>query len=94
VIDRHHRDSDRMNNDHENIAFLCRRHHSAAHRASDGKIGGGPRPRVAREFREAAIARAHEGARLRDAGASTAEIARSLAVDPKTVTRWFRKYAV
>ena len=25
VIDRHHRDSDRMNNSPENIAFLCRK---------------------------------------------------------------------
>jgi hypothetical protein len=92
VIDRHHRDGDRMNNAESNIAFLCRRDHVAAHRLLDGQIGGGVRPRVNEMLRSKAIARSAEAARLRDAGQTTRQIAASLGVDPWTVLRWFQKY--
>lgn len=92
VIDRHHRSNDRMDNSPENIAFLCRKHHLGAHRLTDGKVGGGPRPRIVALMRDRAVARAREAAALRDQGASTREIASTMGVDPSSVTRWFLKY--
>lgn len=93
VIDRHHRDSDRMNNEPENIAFLCRRHHNAAHRATDGRIGGGPRPRIVALLHDRATDMARTARAMSAAGATTREIATALAVHPSSVTRWFKKYA-
>lgn len=92
VIDRHHRNADRLDNGPENIAFLCRRCHNAAHRALDGRIGGGPRPRIAAMFRAEAEARSIEARRLGVSGLGTAAIAAALGVHPDSVTRWFRKY--
>jgi hypothetical protein len=92
-VGRHHADGDRLNNTRENIVFLCKRHHIAAHRALDGRIGGGPRPRVAEMQRQRARSRYLEAAAMRDSGCSTVSIAASLGVDRKTVTRWFQKYA-
>jgi len=94
VIDRHHRNSDRLDNSPENIAFLCRKHHNAAHRLTDGKIGGGPRPRVAAMMHDRTVVRAREAAALRDAGVSIPEIARRMGVDSWSVHRWFRKYGL
>lgn len=93
AIDRHHRNSDRLDNSPENIAFLCRRHHHAAHRLSDGKVGGGPRPRIAALLRSRALERYAEAVRLREAGLSDRAIAERMGVDVWSVTRWFRKYA-
>lgn len=92
TVDRHHRNSDRLDNRPENIAFLCRKHHHEAHRASDGMVGGGPRPRVASMFREQAVARSKEARRLAAEGYTVPEIARRMGVDPWSVHRWFRKY--
>lgn len=39
VIDRHHRNSDRLDNRAENIAFLCRKHHQGRSPA-DGRTSG------------------------------------------------------
>jgi hypothetical protein len=91
-IDRHHRNSDRLDNAPENIAFLCRRHHHAAHKLTDGKVGGGPRPRIAALLHDRAIVSAIEAAALRDAGLTQAAIAARMGVNPKTVSRWFGKY--
>lgn len=93
-IDRHHRNSDREDNRPENIAFLCRRHHHAAHRASDGKVGGGPRPRIAQMVRSRGLERAAVAWRLRGIGMADAEIAAVLGVSPMSVPRYFydRRY--
>ncbi len=93
VIDRHHRDSDRLNNAASNIAFLCRKHHQAAHSVSDGKVGGGPRPRIVALMRDRAMRRYESAVALRHYGWTTRQIAERLDVDPASVTRWFRKYA-
>ncbi len=92
-VQRHHRDSDRMNNDRSNIAFLCVQHHKDAHAASDGMVGGGARPRIYAMQRAQANDRASAAAGLRAEGVSTVEIARLMGVDRGTVSRWFRKYA-
>lgn len=92
--DRHHRNSDRLDNSPENIAFLCRKHHQAAHRLTDGKVGGGARPRIAALHRDRAIERATEAAALRDAGMVSADIAKRMGVDAWTVRRWFGKYGL
>lgn len=89
TVDRHHRDSDRLNNAPENIAFLCRRHHHDAHRQSDGKVGGGPRPRITRMFHDRGVERAVVAWRLRGIGMRNAEIAAALGVSPKSVQRYF-----
>jgi hypothetical protein len=94
VVDRHHRNSDRSDNSPENIAFLCRKHHNDAHRLTDGKVGGGPRPRIAAMFHEQALVRAREAAVMRSSGWTTEQIARALGVHPWTVIRWSRKYGV
>ena len=91
TVDRHHRDSDRLNNDPSNITFLCRRHHVAAHRASDGMIGGGARPRVAGLLRDRAVGQAMEAAGLVRSGMTYQEAAATMRVHPYTVRRWFRK---
>lgn len=93
VIDRHHRDSDRLNNDRSNIAFLCRRHHQAAHRLTDGKVGGGRRPRVNALQRARAEERAQHARRLLEAGMSIAEVGDQLGAHPASVYRWLRKYS-
>lgn len=92
VIDRHHRDSDRLNNDPSNIAFLCRRHHQAAHKLTDGKVGGGPRPRVVAEQRIRADERARLARRMVSSGMTVPAVAAAFGVDPSSVVRWFRKY--
>lgn len=92
VIDRHHRDSDRLNNDRSNIAFLCRKHHLAAHRVSDGKVGGGHRPRINAMHQKHALERFAEAKRLRGDGLTDPQIARRMGVDDWTVSRWFHKY--
>jgi hypothetical protein len=92
VVDRHHRDSDRMNNAPENIAFLCRKDHLAAHRNGDGMVGGGARPRIAAMHRANAIERSNQAREMSASGASTREIASAMGVDPWTVLRWFSKY--
>ena len=89
-IDRHHRDSDRLNNTRENIAFLCRRHHHAAHALTDGKVGGGPRPRIAKMTHDRGVERAAVAWRLRGIGMDDAEIAAALGVSPLSVPRYFR----
>ena len=93
TVDRHHRDSDRLNNAPDNIAFLCRKHHHAAHRETDGKVGGGPRPRIVAMMRERGLQRYRHAVMLRSHGLSNGEIADDLGVNPKSVDRWFRKYA-
>ena len=92
VIDRHHRNSDRSDNSAANIAFLCRKHHLAAHRESDGKVGGGARPRIVALNRDRAIDQAREAAPYFRSGWTTARIAETLGVHPETVRRWTRKY--
>ena len=92
VIDRHHRDSDRMNNAPENIAFLCRKDHNAAHRTSDGRIGGGPRPRIAAMHRARAAGMAGQARAMSASGMTAPQIAEALGVHPKSIDRWFRKY--
>jgi hypothetical protein len=91
-VQRHHRDGDRLNNTRANVAFLCVKHHKDAHRALDGAVGGGARPRIAAMMRDRAMESAAVARRCRDAGWTTAEIADGLEVDPWTVLRWFRKY--
>ena len=81
-----------MNNVRENIAFLCRLHHKAAHRALDGRIGGGPRPRIAAMFRAQAMNKAAIAWQMRDAGQTPKSIAAHFGVDLFSVYRWFRKY--
>ncbi len=93
VIDRHHRNSDRLDNSSENIAFLCRRHHHAAHRLTDGKVGGGARPRIVALMRDRAIERYQEAVRLRDEGLTDQAIAARMGVHYLSVRRWFAKYA-
>lgn len=93
TVDRHHIDSDRMNNEPDNIAFLCRKHHNDAHRQSDGRIGGGPRPRVVALMRDRAIARYRLAESYRrDLGWNNRTIAAHLGVHPDSVKRWFAKY--
>lgn len=92
VIDRHHRNSDRSDNSPANIAFLCRKHHHAAHRLTDGKVGGGPRPRIAALMHDRALERARAAAAMRAEGKSNAQIAWALGVHPLSVDRWQRKY--
>ena len=76
-----------------NIAFLCRKHHNDAHRALDGRIGGGPRPRITALLRERAVRRAGEAARLmRTEGLTYLQVAGRMDVNPWTVQRWFGKY--
>lgn len=91
VIDRHHRDSNRLNNDPSNIAFLCRRHHQAAHRLTDGKVGGGARPRVAKLGHDRGVARAAYARALKASGWTVDEIAAEMGVHPVSVFRWFRQ---
>ena len=91
---RHHVDSDRMNNSPENIRWLCKRHHAAAHGLSDGKVGGGHRPEVVNRQRAQAVERAKMAREMRDRGMTTAEVAAAMDVDRWTVTRWARKYEI
>ena len=81
-----------MNNERANIAFLCRRDHKAAHRLLDGRIGGGPRPRIAALFRDRAMEKAALAWTMRDAGQEPKAIAAHFGVDLFSVYRWFRKY--
>lgn len=91
-VQRHHRDSDRLNNSAENIAFLCVQHHKDAHRKSDKKLGGGARPRIATMMRDRAMERAQGVHEMVAEGHSVAEIARLRGVDPGTVRRWVKRY--
>lgn len=91
-VDRHHIDSDRLNNKPSNIAFLCKRHHKAAHRQSDGRVGGGLREGAGEASRRAAKSRAVQAAELRHAGMKIVEVAEVLGVHPVSVMRWWRKY--
>ena len=93
-VQRHHRDSDRMNNVHENIAFLCVKHHKEAHQESDGMVGGGPRPRVTRMMHDRAVEMSREARSLRADGLTVDEVAVRLRVHRASVLRWFRKYPV
>lgn len=93
-VQRHHIDSDRMNNAEANIAFLCVKHHKDAHRATDGAVGGGARPRITALLAGQARSKAAHAAELRRLGRSAAEIAADMGVDRGTVSRWFRKYPV
>ena len=92
IGERHHIDSNRLNNAPSNIEFLCKKHHKAAHRQSDGKVGGGPRPRVNAMRTAKAIRMTAEARRLRGQGLLIREIADRLGVHPVSVERWFRKY--
>lgn len=92
TVDRHHRNSDRLDNSPSNIAFLCRKHHQAAHRISDGKVGGGPRPRITAMFHEQALARARQASVLVSLGLTKRDVADALEVDAESVRRWFVKY--
>lgn len=67
-------------------------HHVAAHRGGDGKVGGGPRPRVTGMMRGRAISMSLDARRMLTAGSRTSEVAMRLGVHPDTVTRWLRKY--
>lgn len=91
-VQRHHVDSDRLNNSAENIRFLCAQHHRNAHRDGDGVVGGGPRPRVAAMLRDRAIAASTVARTMALGGMTTEQIAQKLEVNPWTVRRWFRKY--
>ena len=91
-VQRHHIDSDRMNNDASNIAFLCVQHHKDAHKASDGAVGGGARPRVNQIRTDKAIIGMGYARTLIEGGKSIDEAAAILRVHPHTVRRWFRKY--
>lgn len=92
--ERHHIDSDRLNNARSNVAFLCKKHHKDAHRLSDGKIGGGARPRVNAMRTAKAVAMTAEARGLRSQGLLVREVAGRLGVHEETVWRWFRKYPV
>jgi 5-methylcytosine-specific restriction endonuclease McrA len=92
VVDRHHRNSDRSDNSPENIAFLCRKHHNDAHRLTDGKVGGGPRPRIAALLHGRALENAGTAAAYLAAGWTTDEVADHLGVHPESVRRWMKKY--
>lgn len=92
MTDRHHRNSDRMDNSPENIAFLCRKHHLAAHKLSDGKVGGGPRPRIVALMHDRGLERYEQAVLLRRQGLTNAEIASRLSVHLDSVRRWFSKY--
>ena len=91
-VQRHHVDGDRMNNDRANIAFLCVQHHKDAHRVSDGKVGGGPRPRVAALLRDRAIAQTQIARQALADGYTLLGVAESMGVSVWTVHRWLRKY--
>jgi hypothetical protein len=91
-VQRHHRDGDRLNNDRSNIQFLCVKAHKEAHQKLDGKVGGGPRPRVNKMRTDKALAMTARARQMREAGHTIESIARSLDVHPLTVYRWFRKY--
>lgn len=91
-VQRHHNDGDRMNNTRENIAFLCVKHHKDAHRALDGKIGGGARPRINQLLTDRATANAQRARTMRASGMSSGAIGKELRVHPTSVLRWFRKY--
>lgn len=91
-IARHHVNSDRSDNRPENIQWLCRKHHVAAHRKSDQHVGGGPRPRIAAMERDAAIARASVARELLAQGMNHGEIGRQMGFARESVSRWFRKY--
>jgi hypothetical protein len=91
-VGRHHVNSDRLDNRPENIRYLCRLHHNAAHRISDGMLGGGPRPRVAARQRQAAIERAQMARELLADGLTHADVGRRMGFDPASVYRWLRKY--
>lgn len=92
VIDRHHRNSDRLDNSPENIAFLCRRHHHAAHKLTDGRVGGGARPRITAMIRDRAVAAAGEARRMLASGVPIADVAAQQGVSVYSVKRWLRKY--
>jgi hypothetical protein len=81
-----------MNNSLSNIAFLCVKHHKDAHRSGDGRIGGGPRPRVV----EYVIARARghwENAKvMRASGMTYAMIGKEMGFAKDTVRHWFDRY--
>ncbi len=91
-VDRHHRNSDRMDNRRENIEFLCKRHHNAAHKLTDGQVGGGPRPRIVALLRDRALEQWSRAIVLRAQGYSNPEIASELFVHRDSVKRWFAKY--
>lgn len=89
---RHHRDGNRLNNARENIAFLCRKHHSDAHRALDGRVGGGPRPRITEMHRRAAVERTRRAIRLMEDGHTLPLAATAIGVTPHSLRRCLRKY--
>ena len=91
-VDRHHRNSDRLDNRPENIAFLCRLHHSAAHRMSDGKVGGGARPRIVALMRDRAAESSRLARGMLASGATRGEVADAFGVHPTSVSRWLKKY--
>ena len=91
-VQRHHIDSDRMNNAASNIAFLCVKHHKDAHKDGDGAVGGGARPRITALLRDRARLNATAAANMRALGIATTDIAQSFGVTRETVDRWFRKY--
>lgn len=91
-VQRHHRDSNRLNNARSNIAFLCVQHHKDAHRASDGRLGGGARPRINALLTDRAIAMTALAREQRENGATVEQVAAGLGVHPVSVYRWFRKY--
>ena len=91
-VQRHHIDSDRSNNARSNIAFLCVKHHKDAHKASDGKVGGGPRPRVNALRTAKAIADTQLARAALAEGMSVEDVAAQLGVEKHSVYRWLRKY--
>ena len=90
---RHHRDSDRLNNAPDNIAFLCRQHHKDAHQLTDRKVGGGPRPHLARTAHEDALPRMKRAAEMQAAGIRVRDIATALGVHRNTIWEWLREYS-
>ena len=87
-VERHHRNSDRLDNSPENIAFLCRKHHIAAHKSGDGRVGGGKPPHVIAAERSRMRRGAEEVARLMRSGLTQTETAARLGVRKSTVQRW------
>lgn len=90
-VERHHIDSDRLNNGPSNIRFLCRKHHIAAHRVGDGRIAR-PGPETIAAWQEPSRQLAAIAAQLHATGQSFAAIGRELSVTTGTVFGWRVRY--
>ena len=92
TIDRHHVDGNRLNNTSSNVHFLCRKHHMAAHQNLDGKVGGGPRPRIYAMQKAQGTERAAKIREMLTSGATIQEAALRINIHVASAYRVLRKY--